>query len=139
MSTVINNVKSVKKPIKGPGLKAPGIVLLQFLLIHLIEAAEYSLFKVGFWTGMALLVSYGGGIYLGRKGTTLTNAINPPIAFVFSTVLILATIGGAGFHPAKIGLEFISALSGVAPYMIFGASFAWIAHFAISKGEAKSS
>ena len=138
MSTVINNVKSVKKPIKGPGLKSPGIVVLQFLLILIVQALEYAIFKVGFWTGLALLVSYGGGLYLGRKGTTLTNAINPPIAFVFSTIFILATIGGAGFHPAKIGLEFISALSGVAPYMIFGAAFAWIAHFAISKREAKS-
>ena len=136
MSTVLSNVK---KPIKGPGLKAPGIVVLQFLLIFLIEALEYAIFKVGLWTGLALLVSYGGGIYLGRKGTSLTNAINPPIAFVFSTILILATIGGAGFHPAKIGLEFISALSGVAPYMIFGAAFAWIAHFAISKREAANS
>jgi len=136
MSTVLSNVK---KPIKGPGLKAPGIVILQFLLIFLIEALEYAVFKVGFWTGLALLVSYGGGIYLGRRGTSLTNAINPPIAFVFSTILILATIGGAGFHPAKIGLEFISALSGVAPYMIFGAAFAWIAHFAISKREAANS
>jgi len=136
MSTVLSNVK---KPIKGRGLKAPGIVILQFLLIFLFEALEYAVFKVGFWTGLALLVSYGGGIYLGRKGTSLTNAINPPIAFVFSTILILATIGGAGFHPAKIGLEFISALSGVAPYMIFGAAFAWIAHFAISKREAANS
>ena len=62
MSTVINNVKSVKKPIKGPGLKSPGIVVLQFLLILIVQALEYAIFKVGFWTGLALLVSYGGGI-----------------------------------------------------------------------------
>lgn len=129
---------NVKKPIKGPGLKAPGIVIMQFLFIFIIEALEYAIFKVGLWTGLALLISYAGGIYLGRKGTSLSNAINPPIAFLISTLFILATIGGAGFHPAKIGLEFISALSGVAPYMIFGAVFAWIAHFAISKREGKS-
>lgn len=135
MSAVLTKVK---KPIPGPGLKAPGIVILQFLLIFIIEAAEYAIFKVGLWTGFAILVSYAGGIYLGRKGTSLSNAVNPPIAFVFSTLFILATIGGAGFHPGKIGLEFISALSGVAPYMIFGAVFAWIAHFAISKRENKA-
>ena len=68
--------------------------------------------------------------------TATISALTTSISF--STIFILATIGGAGFHPAKIGLEFISALSGVAPYMIFGAAFAWIAHFAISKREAKS-
>ena len=129
---------SAKKPIKGPGLKAAGIVVLQFLFIFIFEALEYAIFKVGFWTGLALLISYGGGIYLGRKGTSLTNAVNPPIAFLFSTLFILATIGGAGFHPAKIGLEFISALSGVAPYMVIGSAVAWLAHFSISKRENKS-
>ena len=135
MSSVL---ASTKKPIKGPGLKAAGVVILQFLLIFLVEALEYMIFKVGLWTGIALLVSYGGGLYLGRKGTSLTNAVNPPIAFLFATLIILATIGGAGLHPAKIGLEFISALSGVAPYMVIGSVIAWLAHFSISKREKKS-
>jgi hypothetical protein len=135
MSSVL---ASTKKPIKGPGLKAAGVVILQFLLVFLVEALEYMIFKVGLWTGIALLVSYGGGLYLGRKGTSLTNAVNPPIAFLFATLIILATIGGAGFHPGKIGLEFISALSGVAPYMVIGSVIAWLAHFSISKREKKS-
>ena len=116
MSSTINGVRS--KAVKGPGLKVPGVVVLQFLLIFIFEALEYSITKVGFFTGLAILVSYLGGLYLGRPGTSFTNAVNPPIAFLISTLLIMATIGGAGFSPGKVGLELITTLSSVAPWLI---------------------
>ena len=49
------NLSSLKSPISGPGLKAPGVVILQFLLILLVEAVEYSLTKVGLFTGISIL------------------------------------------------------------------------------------
>ncbi len=121
------------KAVKGPGLKVPGVVILQFLLIFIFEVFEYTFIKVGFFTGLAILVSFLGGLYLGRPGTSFTNAVNPPIAFLISTLVILATVGGAGFSPGKIGLELITTLSAVAPWLITGAIIAWAAHFALMR------
>ena len=129
MSQTMDAVRS--KAVKGPGLKVPGVIVLQFLLIFIFEILEYSFTKVGFYTGLAILISFLGGLYLGRPGTSFTNAVNPPIAFLVSTLLIMATVGGIGFSPAKVGLEVITTLSSVAPWMITGAVIAWAAHFAL--------
>ena len=82
MSTTLDSVRS--KAVKGPGLKVPGVVILQFLLIFIFEALEYTFTKVGFFTGLAIFVSFLGGLYLGRPGTSYTNAVNPPISFLIS-------------------------------------------------------
>ena len=124
-------MSGTKLAVKGPGLKVPGVVILQFLFIFIFEALEYTFTKVGFFTGLAILVSFLGGLYLGRPGTSFTNAVNPPIAFLISTLIIMATIGGTGFSPGKIGLELITTLSAVAPWLITGAVIAWAAHFAL--------
>ena len=129
MSGTMDGVRS--KAVKGPGLKVPGVVVLQFLLIFIFEVLEYTFTKVGFFTGLAILVSYLGGLYLGRPGTSFTNAVNPPIAFLISTLFIIATIGGTGFSFGKIGLELITTLSSVAPWLITGTVIAWAAHFAL--------
>jgi len=129
MSQTLDAVRS--KAVKGPGLKVPGVVLLQFILIFAIEILEYSITKVGFFTGLAILVTFLGGLYLGRPGTSFTNAVNPPISFLISTLFIMATVGGIGFSPSKVGLELITTLSSVAPWLITGAVIAWAAHFAL--------
>jgi hypothetical protein len=121
------------KAVKGPGLKVPGVVVLQFLLIFIFEILEYSFTKVGFFTGLAILISFLGGLYLGRPGTSFTNAVNPPIALLISTLIIMATVGGIGFSPSKVGLELITSLSSVAPWLIVGAVIAWAAHFALAR------
>ena len=54
MSNKVDGVRS--KAVKGPGLKVPGVVVLQFLLIFIFEAFEYTFTKVGFFTGLAILV-----------------------------------------------------------------------------------
>ena len=129
MSSSLDSVRS--KAVKGRGLTVPGVVILQSLLIFIFEVLEYTVTKVGFFTGLAILVSFLGGLYLGRPGTSFANAVNPPIAFLFSTLFVMATIGGTGFAPSKVGLELISALSAVAPWLITGAVIAWAAHFAL--------
>jgi len=131
MSNKVDAVRS--KAVKGPGLKVPGVVILQFLLIFIFEIFEYTFTKVGFLTGLAIWVSFLGGLYLGRPGTSFTNAVNPPISFLISTLFIMATVGGAGFSPGKIGLELITTLSSVAPWLITGAIIAWAAHFALMR------
>ena len=129
MSSSLDSVRS--KAVKGRGLTVPGVVILQSLLIFIFEVLEYTVTKVGFFTGLAILVSFLGGLYLGRPGTSFANAVNPPIAFLFSTLFVMATIGGTGFTPSKVGLELISTLSAVAPWLITGAVIAWAAHFAL--------
>lgn len=131
MSNTIDSVRS--KAVKGPGLKVPGVIILQFLLIFIFEALEYAITKVGFFTGLAILVSFLGGLFLGRPGTSFANAVNPPIVFLISTLLIMGTIGGTGFSVGKIGLELITTLSSVAPWLITGAIISWAAHFALMR------
>jgi hypothetical protein len=125
----MNNMTLPAKPIKGPGLTAPGIVILQTIFVLLIETFEYAISKIGTITGLALLISIGGGIYLGRKGTEYVNAVNPPLAFLFSTILILCTLGGVGLHPARLGLDLITTLAAVAPYLLLGAAISWGYYF----------
>jgi uncharacterized membrane protein YraQ (UPF0718 family) len=45
----------------------------------------------------------------------------------------MATVGGIGFSPSKVGLELITSLSSVAPWLIVGAVIAWAAHFALAR------
>ncbi len=126
------------KAVKGPGLKVAGVIILQFLLIFIFEILEYIFTKVGFFTGLAILVAFLGGLYLGRPGTSYTNAVNPPIALLVSTLIIMATVGGIGFSPSKVGLELITTLSAVAPWLITGAVIAWAAHFALLRKYARN-
>ena len=126
----------VKNPIKGPGLKAPGVVLLQFLLILFFETIEYKFTKVGLFTGIAIVIAYVGGLKLGRSGTTFTSVVNPPLAFFISSLLIISTVGGVGFHVGRLGLDLMSTLSGVAPFLVSCAIVGWIYFFA-SEARAK--
>ena len=129
METSPNILTRSPKPIKGAGLTNPGIVVLQFLLILVVETAEYSISKVGLVTGIAIWVAIFGGIYLGRSGTSFASAVNPPIAFFLATIIIVGTVGGSGLHLTKFGLDMVIALGGGAPYLAMGTIAAWGWHF----------
>jgi hypothetical protein len=126
MTNLIDQAKS--KAIKGPGLKPAGIVVLQFLAIFFFESIEYAITKVGFFTGVIMFAVTIGGLILGRKGTALTNAINPPLAFFFSTIFIMSIFGGAGFHPNRIGLDLVTSMASVAPFLIISALIGWVGY-----------
>ena len=127
MTNLIDQAKS--KAIKGPGLKPAGIVVLQFLAIFFFESIEYAITKVGFFTGVIMIATTVGGLILGRTGTALTNAINPPLAFFFSTIFIMSIFGGAGLHPTRIGLDLVTSMASVAPFLIISALIGWIGYF----------
>ena len=114
---------------KSEGLTAPGVVLLQSLLILLFETLEFIFTKVGPVTGVAIWVSFFGGIFLGRKGTTFTAVVTPPLALFLSTVFIICTVGGARFHIARIGLDLITSLSSLSVFLISGALISWSYYF----------
>ncbi len=126
MTNLIDQAKS--KAIKGPGLKPAGIVVLQFLAIFFFESIEYAITKVGFFTGVIMIAVTIGGLILGRKGTALTNAINPPLAFFFSTIFIMSIFGGAGLHPTRIGLDLVTSMASVAPFLIISALIGWVGY-----------
>ncbi len=127
----MNNITDIRisNPIKGPGLKGPGIVILQFLLILFFETFEYAFTKVGIFTGLAILIAFLGGIYLGRSGTIFTAVVTPPLAFLFSTLLLIASIGGAGLSVSHIGLDLVSMLGAAAPFLVIGAAAGWLYYF----------
>lgn len=124
-----SKIPTVKNPIQGAGLKAPGVILLQFLLILFFETFEYAFTKVGIFTGVALIVAWAGGLKLGRRGTSFTAVVNPPLAFLVSTILLIATLGGTGFSISHVGLDLISMLGAAAPFLVTGALFAWGYYF----------
>ena len=117
--------RTLPTPIKGAGLTSAGVVVLQFLLILLAETLEYSLGKVGAITGISLIIAVAGGIYLGRPGTSFAAAVNPPIALFISTIILIATIGGAGLHAAKFGLDLVTSLGAAAPYLAIATVGGW--------------
>jgi hypothetical protein len=133
MSEMSADIRIFPKPIKGPGLTSAGVVVLQFLLILLVETIEYSAAKVGIFTGIALILAVVGGFYLGRPGTTFAAVVNPPIAFFISTILLIATVGGAKFHITKFSLDLISSLGGAAPYLGIATVAGWGWHLWIAR------
>ena len=135
MSTDIRNLP---KPIKGAGLTNAGVVILQFLLIILFETIEYSVGKVGIITGLAIIVAVAGGFYLGRAGTSFATVVNPPIVFFFTSVVLIATVGGAGVHVAKFGLDLVTTLGGAAPYLVVATVIGWGWHLWIGRKEKKA-
>ncbi len=130
--------RALPKPIKGARLTNAGVVILQFLLILLAETIEYQVGKVGIITGIALIIAVAGGFYLGRPGTTFATVVNPPIVYFFITVVLIATVGGAGLHVTKFGLDLVTTLGGAAPYLVVATLLGWAWHFWVQRRARKS-
>lgn len=135
MSDIREGGRTLPKPIKGAGLTNAGVVVLQFLLILLAETIEYSLGKIGAITGVALIAAVVGAIYLGRPATSFASAANPPIALFISTIILIATIGGAGLHFARFGLDLVQSLGGAAPYLVIATLGGWGWHLYYQRRE----
>jgi len=127
------------KPIKGAGLTVPGVVILQSLTIFIFEVLDILINKqigitpaAAIITGLGLLLAYFIGFYLGRPGTSLATAVNPPIAFFLSTIVVLPLVGHTGLHISLFGTALIKSLAKMAPYLLIGSLFSWGVHF-ISK------
>jgi hypothetical protein len=120
---------TVKKPsLSGPGLKKPGVVVLQTLFIFIFSWLEMWIRNgAGILTGLILcLVTYGGVSY-GRTGTRYVSAVTPPLAFAATTLIYIFI--SDGLHPARIGIDFIAALASVAPYLLISALYGWFMFF----------
>ena len=127
---------------KSTGLKTPGVIILQLLLILVVEAFDLQFLSsahdpmTGILTGLAIVAAFAGGLYLGRPGTSYASAVNPPIVFFIATVILLITIGGTGLHPTSFGPALVKSLAKEAPFLIVGAIIGWGGYFARRKATA---
>ncbi len=125
MTTNLPKIK-LKNPIQGSGLTAPGVVILQFVFIGFWAMVEiFFRSNVGALTGIAIWLSYLGGIKLGRPGTLYPAIVNPPIAFATAIFVLMPTVGGSSFRISRIGVDLVTGLASVAPFLITGALVGW--------------
>ena len=124
---------NLPKPISGAGLTAAGIVILQSIIILLCEVAEYRISKVGTATGISILISVLGALYLGRKGTAWISVVTPPI--VFALISIFLIILKTKFHISKLITDLVLVFGGVAYYLITATVIGWIWYFVKKRGQ----
>jgi hypothetical protein len=124
-SRIKANVKLPKKPvIQGPGLKKEGIVFLQTLAIALFTLAELFIRNgAGIISGLVILLVTYGGVEYGRVGTKYVTAVTPPLAYA-ATVLFYALMTD-GLRISKVGVDFISSLASVAPFLLIATAYGW--------------
>ena len=116
-----------KIQIQGPGLKKPGIVVLQTIFIGFFVFIEMTIRTgVGILTGIAICVALFGSLRLGRPGTTYVSVVTPPLAFAGSALLITMILDG--FKPSRVGIDFIASLASVAPYLMIAAVYGWFVY-----------
>ena len=119
-----------KSPVKGAGLTKPGVAILQFLFISLVALVEiFFRANVGFLTGIAIWIAYYFALIYGRSGTTYVAVVNPPIPFAIATLLLLPSVGGISLSISRIGVDVVSGLASVAPFLITGSLFGWWFYF----------
>ena len=120
--------KSTKKPIiKGPGLKKEGVIVLQTFFIALFAGFELLLRSgAGIVSGVIVAVVLYGGLRFGRLGTTYVAVVTPPLAYAATVALYL--ISTVGIQPTRFGLDFIAALSSIAPYLLASAIYGWFVY-----------
>ncbi|CAB4887006.1 unannotated protein [freshwater metagenome] len=114
-----------KKPeIAGPGLKKEGIVVLQSFFIALFTLAELVIRGgTGFLSGFVLIVVTYGGVAYGRKGTRFVTAVTPPLAY--AAITFIYTLATDGISISRVGVDFISSLASVAPFLLIAAAYGW--------------
>ena len=116
-----------KIQIQGPGLKKPGIVVLQTVFIGLFVFIEMTIRTgVGVLTGVAICLALFGSLRFGRPGTTYVSVVTPPLAFAASALFFIALLDG--FRPSRVGIDFIASLASVAPFLIISTLYGWFVY-----------
>ena len=133
------NVEINGRPIiQGRGLTSPGIVVLYFVGLLLIQTLENFLSgQPGRLTGIFLLVLFFVAIKLGRKGTLFTAVVTPPLAL--STTVLLATLFSKGFGLTGLLVGILSNLARLAPWLLLTALVSWSYFFVSERRQAISS
>ena len=110
------------------GLTKPGVVVLQTFFIGLVSTIEIVMrHGVGVYTGVIICLAVIGTTRFGRAGTEYVSAATAPLAFATVTFLVTAVSGN--FHVSRVGVDFVSSLASVAPYLIVAAAYGWFSYF----------
>jgi hypothetical protein len=133
------NIQISGRPIiQGRGLTSPGIVVLYFLGLLLIQTLENFISgQPGRLTGIVLLALFFAAIKLGRKGTLFTAVVTPPLAL--STTVLLATLLSKGFGLTGLLVGILSNLARLAPWLLLTAIVSWSYFFISERRQTNSS
>ena len=128
---------STKPQLRRPGLKKPGIVIVQSLFLSTVIFLELWLRSgVGVVTGIAILISFYGAIRFGRKGTEYVSAVTPPLVLVVAVFISLMILDH--LRISRVAVDLAAALASVAPYLIIGTVYGWF-DFLTAKFKARPS
>ena len=115
---------TTKPQLRRPGLKKPGIVIVQSLFLGAVTFLELWLRSgVGVVTGVAVLISFYGAVRFGRKGTEYVSVVTPPLVLVVAIFISLMILDH--YRISRVAVDLAAALASAAPYLIIGAVYGW--------------
>jgi hypothetical protein len=116
--------------LQGRGLTTPGIIVMQILFIFFVSTIEIFFGdEPSTFTGLTLWFLLYAAISIGRKGTLFTAVVWLPITLTSTLFLTLATVGGKGFAPTKLGIALVTSLARLAPYLVVVTVLGWAIYY----------
>ena len=116
--------------VQGRGLTSPGIIAMQILFIFLVSTLEIFFGdEPAIFTGLTLWFLLYAAISIGRKGTLFTAIVWLPITLSSTLLFTLATVGGKGIAPTKLGIALVTSLARLAPYLVLVTIIGWVIYY----------
>jgi hypothetical protein len=116
--------------VQGRGLTSPGIIAMQILFIFFVSTLEIFFGdEPAIFTGLTLWFLLYAAISIGRKGTLFTAIVWLPITLSSTLLFTLATVGGKGIAPTKLGIALVTSLARLAPYLVLVTIIGWVIYY----------
>lgn len=116
--------------VQGRGLTSPGIIAMQILFIFFVSTLEIFFGdEPAIFTGLTLWFLLYAAISIGRKGTLFTAIVWLPITLSSTLIFTLATVGGKGIAPTKLGIALVTSLARLAPYLVLVTIIGWVIYY----------
>ena len=116
--------------VQGLGLTSPGIIAMQILFIFFVSTLEIFFGdEPAIFTGLTLWFLLYAAISIGRKGTLFTAIVWLPITLSSTLLFTLATVGGKGIAPTKLGIALVTSLARLAPYLVLVTIIGWVIYY----------
>lgn len=116
--------------VQGRGLTSPGIIAMQILFIFFVSTLEIFFGdEPAIFTGLILWFLLYAAISIGRKGTLFTAIVWLPITLSSTLIFTLATVGGKGIAPTKLGIALLTSLARLAPYLVLVTIIGWVIYY----------
>ena len=116
--------------VQGRGLTSPGIIAMQILFIFFVSTLEIFFGEEpAIFTGLTLWFLLYAAISIGRKGTLFTAIVWLPITLSSTLLFTLATVGGKGIAPTKLGIALVTSLARLAPYLVLVTIIGWVIYY----------